>query len=136
MLIAVHTIKTFVQKSIPKTDIANSSKITKCSIFLKKKLGDLNALCLDYTSTQNLNLWLNSIFWISHNNVWGGWNFLIIMYGVVETFQPQTVLCFILFLVTILIKLGTPDFSTNKFSYCWMKNIDTNCTFTKNPLIS
>jgi len=40
------------------------------------------------------------------------------MYGVVETFQPQTVLCFILFLVTILIKLGTPDFSTNKFSYC------------------
>ena len=49
MLIAVHTIKTFVQKSIPKTDIANSSKITKCSIFFKKKLGDLNALCLDYT---------------------------------------------------------------------------------------
>lgn len=56
MLIAVHIIKTFVQKSIPKTDIANSSKITKCSIFKKKKLGDLNALCLDYTSTQNLNL--------------------------------------------------------------------------------
>ena len=54
MLIAVHMIKIFVQKSIHKTDIANSSKITKCSI-LKKK-GDLNALCLDYTSTQNLNL--------------------------------------------------------------------------------
>ena len=32
MLIAVHMIKIFVQKSIHKTDIANSSKITKCSI--------------------------------------------------------------------------------------------------------
>ena len=36
MLIAVHMIKIFVQKSIHKTDIANSSKITKCSILKKR----------------------------------------------------------------------------------------------------
>ena len=55
---------------------------------------------------------------------------------VVETFQPQTVLCFISFVVTILTKLGIPDSLTNKFSYCRIKNITTSRTFTKNSLIS
>lgn len=58
------------------------------------------------------------------------------MHGVVETFRPHTVLCFISFVVTILTKLGTPDFSTNKFSYYRIKEIDINHTFIKNSLIS